>query len=162
MDLAPPVSGTVMLLELARLILTWRNTLPDIVRSIHADTPLVAPASPADAIWLAKALAELIEAGQTEGADWGRLDDLDAQDFASWWKLTLEFLKSATAFWPARLEELSRSSPARHRDAILRAEAQRIRLSGLKGPVIVAGSTGSIPAAADLICAIAACDDGVV
>ncbi|QLF68879.1 double-strand break repair protein AddB [Peteryoungia desertarenae] len=162
MDLAPPVSGTVMLLELARLILAWRNTLPDIVRSIHFDTPLVAPASPADAVWLAKALTELIEAAETEGADWKKLEDLPAQDFASWWKLTTEFLKIATAFWPARLEELARSSPARHRDAVLRAEAERIRTHGVRGPVIVAGSTGSIPAAADLICAIAECKEGVV
>jgi ATP-dependent helicase/nuclease subunit B len=65
MDLAPAVSSTVMLLELARLILAWRNQLPDIVRSIHSDTPLVAPASPADAVWLARALVELIEAAET-------------------------------------------------------------------------------------------------
>lgn len=162
LDLAPPVSGTVMLLELARLILAWRNQLPAIVRSIHADTPLVAPASPADAVWLARALAELIDAVETEGCDWADLVKLDVRDFASWWQLTVEFLKIATAFWPARLEELMRSSPARHRDAVLKAEAQRI--AGLKdgAPIIVAGSTGSIPAAADLIAAIAARRDGVV
>lgn len=162
LDLAPPVSGTVMLLELARLILAWRNQLPAIVRSIHADTPLVAPASPADAVWLARALAELIDAVETEGCDWADLVKLDVRDFASWWQLTVEFLKIATAFWPARLEELMRSSPARHRDAVLKAEAQR--LSSLKdgAPIIVAGSTGSIPAAAELIAAIAARRDGVV
>ncbi len=162
LDLAPPVSGTVMLLELARLILAWRNQLPAIVRSIHADTPLVAPASPADAVWLARALGELIDAVETEGRDWADLVKLDVRDFASWWQLTVEFLKIATAFWPARLEELMRSSPARHRDAMLKAEAQRI--AGLKdgAPIIVAGSTGSIPAAADLIAAIAGRRDGVV
>jgi len=151
-----------MLLELARLILAWRNQLPAIVRSIHADTPLVAPASPADAVWLARALAELIDAVETEGCDWADLVKLAVRDFASWWQLTVEFLKIATAFWPARLEELLRSSPARHRDAMLKAEAQRI--AGLKdgAPIIVAGSTGSIPAAADLIAAIAARRDGVV
>ena len=162
MDLAPPVSGTVMLLELARLILAWRNQLPDIVRSIHADTPLVAPASPADAVWLARALVELIEAAETEGCDWSDLGKLQSADFGSWWQLTLEFLKIATRFWPARLEELVRSSPARHRDAVLRAEAERLRRQGADGPVIVAGSTGSIPAAAELIAAIAELDHGVV
>ncbi|UJW75487.1 double-strand break repair protein AddB [Rhizobium sp. SL42] len=162
LDLAPPVSGTVMLLELARLILAWRNQLPEIVRSIHADTPLVAPASPADAVWLARALTELIEAAETEGSDWKNLSNLKAENFASWWQLTLEFLKIATAFWPARLEELMRSSPARHRDAVLRAEADRIRRQGTEGPIIVAGSTGSIPAAAELITAIAELDRGVV
>lgn len=162
LDLAPPVSGTVMLLELARLILAWRNQLPAIVRSIHADTPLVAPASPADAVWLARALAELIDAVETEGRDWADLVKLDVRDFASWWQLTVEFLKIATAFWPARLEELMRSSPARHRDAMLKAEAQRIADLKDGAPIIVAGSTGSIPAAADLIAAISARRDGVV
>ncbi len=162
LDLAPSVSGTVMLLELARLILAWRNQLPAIVRSIHADTPLVAPASPADAVWLARALAELIDAVETEGRDWADLVKLDVRDFASWWQLTVEFLKIATAFWPARLEELMRSSPARHRDAVLKAEAQRLATRESGHPVIVAGSTGSIPAAADLIAAIAARPEGVV
>ncbi|MFN3363836.1 MAG: double-strand break repair protein AddB, partial [Allorhizobium sp.] len=162
MDLAPPVSGTVMLLELARLILAWRNQLPEIVRSIHSDTPLVAPASPADAVWLARALVELIEAAETEGCDWKDLEKLQSADFGSWWQLTLEFLKIATQFWPVRLQELVRSSPARHRDAVLRAEAERFRRQGASGPVIVAGSTGSIPAAAELIAAIAELDQGVV
>lgn len=162
MDLAPPVSGTVMLLELARLILAWRNQLPEIVRSIHSDTPLVAPASPADAVWLARALVELIEAAETEGCDWENLNNLQSADFGSWWQLTLEFLKIATTFWPERLKELMRSSPARHRDAVLRAEAERIRRTGSTGPIIVAGSTGSIPAAAELIAAIAERENGVV
>ncbi|MHA7971082.1 double-strand break repair protein AddB [Rhizobium sp. CAU 1783] len=162
LDLAPPIGGTVMLLELARLILAWRNQLPAIVRSIHADTPLVAPASPADAIWLARSLAELIDAVETEGRDWADLSKLDAREFASWWQLTLEFLQIATAFWPARLEELMRSSPSRHRDAVLQAEAQRLGRLEEDHPVIVAGSTGSIPAAAELIAAIAAKRQGVV
>ena len=162
LDLIPPVSSTVMLLELSRLILAWRNQLPEIVRSIHSDTPLVAPASPADAVWLARALVELIDAVETEERNWTDLDELDARDFASWWQLTLEFLRIASAFWPARLEELKRSSPSRHRNALLRAEAQRIAQVRDSGPVIVAGSTGSIPAAAELIAAIAHLPQGVV
>lgn len=161
-DLAPAISNTVRLLELAQLILAWRNRLPAIVLSIHSDTPLVAPASPADAVWLARALIELIDAVETEDGDWADLDKLDARDYASWWQLTLEFLRIASLFWPARLEELGRASPVRHRNALLRAEARRIAGLGDSGPVIVAGSTGSIPAAADLIAAIASLPQGVV
>lgn len=162
LDLAPPVSNIVRLLELARLILAWRNKLPEIVRSIHSDSPLVAPASPADAIWLARALIELIDAVETEERDWADLDKLDARDFASWWQLTLEFLRIANAFWPERLKELNRSSPSRHRNAALGAEARRLASRETDHPVIVAGSTGSIPAAADLISAIARHPQGVV
>lgn len=162
LDLAQPLSNTARLLELARLILAWRNKLPEIVRSIHADSPLVAPASPADAIWLARNLAELIDSIETEDRDWSDLARLDAKDHALWWQLTAEFLQIASAFWPERLAELSKSSPARHRNAILRAEANRIAATPPAGPVIIAGSTGSVPATADLIAAVANLAEGVI
>lgn len=162
MDLAQPLPNTARLLELARLILAWRNKLPQIVRDIHSDSPLVAPASPADAIWLARDLADLIDSIETEERDWADLQTLEAQDYALWWKLTLEFLMIASSFWPDRLAELGRSSPARHRNALLRAEAQRLASLDDSGPVIVAGSTGSVPAAAELIAAVASLSQGVV
>ncbi len=162
LDLAQPLSNTARLLELARLILAWRNKLPEIVRSIHSESPLVAPASPADAIWLARNLAELIDAIETEDRDWSELSRLNAKDYALWWQLTAEFLQIASAFWPERLNELGRSSPARHRNAILRAEANRIATVPPMGPIIIAGSTGSVPATADLIAAVANLVDGVI
>lgn len=160
--LNPPISNTVRLLELAQLILLWRNKLPDIVLSIHSETPLVAPASPADAVWLARALMELIDSVETEERDWADLDKLDARDFASWWQLTLEFLSIASAYWPARLEELKRSSPVLHRNALLKAERERLEANPPEGPVIVAGSTGSIPAASELIATVSRLPQGVI
>lgn len=160
--LNPPISNTVRLLELAQLILLWRNKLPDIVLSIHADTPLVAPASPADAVWLARALVELIDSVETEERDWADLDKLDARDFASWWQLTLEFLLIASAYWPARLEELRRSSPVLHRNSLLKVERERLEQNPPPGPVIVAGSTGSIPAASELVATVSRLPQGVI
>ena len=162
MDLALPIGGTARLLELGRLILAWRNQLPKIVLDVHSESPLVAPASPADAIWLARALAELIDAVDTEERSWDDLQNLKTGEHALWWQLTAEFLKIASAFWPIRLEELRRSSPAKHQAAILRGEARRIGERQHKGPVIVAGSTGSVPAAADLIAAISRLPNGTV
>ncbi|WP_430241507.1 double-strand break repair protein AddB [Neorhizobium sp. DAR64861/K0K2] len=162
MDLALPIGGTARLLELGRLILAWRNQLPKIVLDVHSESPLVAPASPADAIWLARALAELIDAIETEERDWKDLDNLQTGEHALWWQLTAEFLKIASGFWPTRLEELKRSSPAKHRASILRGEARRITEREHKGPVIVAGSTGSVPAAAELIAAISRLAEGTV
>ncbi|MBD9448774.1 MULTISPECIES: double-strand break repair protein AddB [unclassified Rhizobium] len=162
LDLAQPLSNTARLLELARLILAWRNKLPEIVRSIHSDSPLVAPASPADAIWLARNLAELIDAIETEDRDWNELSRLNAKDYALWWQLTAEFLQIASAFWPERLNELGKSSPAKHRNAILRAEANRLATARPMGPIIIAGSTGSVPATADLIAAVANLPEGVI
>ena len=162
MDLAMPIGGVARLLELGRLILAWRNRLPQVVMDIHSESPLIAPASPADAIWLARSLAELIDSVETEARDWGDLKNLQTAEHALWWQLTAEFLQIASAFWPARLEELRRSSPARHQAALLRGEARRIFEREHKGPVVVAGSTGSVPAAADLIAAISALPEGAV
>ncbi|TNM60610.1 double-strand break repair protein AddB [Aliirhizobium smilacinae] len=162
MDMALPIGSTARLLELGRLILAWRNQLPKIVLDVHSESPLVAPASPADAIWLARALAELLDAIETEERDWADLDNLQTGEHALWWQLTAEFLKIASAFWPVRLEELKRSSPAKHRAAILQSEARRIGEREHRGPVIVAGSTGSVPAAAELIAAISRLPNGTV
>ncbi|PTM96021.1 double-strand break repair protein AddB [Mycoplana dimorpha] len=162
LDMAEPLAGPARLLELARLVLAWRNSLPAAITAVHAESPLVAPASPADAIWLARELADLIDAMETEGCDWRALDAIDASDHAQWWQLTLAFLGIASEFWPRRLEELNRSSPSIRRNATLDAEAQRYRTTVSTGPVIIAGSTGSIPATARLIEAVAAMPNGAV
>jgi ATP-dependent helicase/nuclease subunit B len=162
LDLLPPVSSLTRLIELSKLILAWRNRLPDMLRDIHSDSPLVAPASPADAIWLARSLIELIDQVETEETGWEKLDKIDLGDRALWWQLTGEFLKIASAYWPARLAELHRSSPSLHRSEAIRAEARRYAREKTPHPVIVAGSTGSIPATADLIKAIHALECGAV
>ncbi|WP_026615258.1 double-strand break repair protein AddB [Ensifer aridi] len=162
LDLAPPLSGTARLIELGRLILAWRNHLPQVVLDIHAESPLIAPASPADAIWLARNLAELIDAIETEELAWDQLDGLDGGEHALWWQLTLAFLKIARTYWPERLNELKHSSPARHRNAVLKAETQRIAAGKVTGPIIIAGSTGSIPATAALIAAVKALPNGTI
>lgn len=162
LDRLPPVSSLTRLIELARLVLAWRNQLPQHLLSVHDDSPLVAPASPADAIWLARSLIELIDAVETEETGWEGVEKFKEADRALWWELSGAFIKVASEFWPARLEELNRSSPALHRNLAIRAEANRIRRDGVKGPVIVAGSTGSIPATADLIAAIHGLEKGAV
>ena len=162
LDRLPPVSSLTRLIELARLVLVWRNQLPQHLLSVHDDSPLVAPASPADAIWLARSLIELIDAVETEETGWEGVEKFKEADRALWWELSGAFIKVASEFWPARLEELNRSSPALHRNLAIRAEANRIRRDGVKGPVIVAGSTGSIPATADLIAAIHGLEKGAV
>lgn len=162
LDLAPPLTGPARLIELSRLILAWRNTLPRIVTELHGDSPLIAPASPADALWLARNLVQIIDDIETEDLDWASLGALDASNYAQWWTLTLEFLQIASQFWPARLAELSRSSPARHRNAVLEAESHRIAAGAIDGPVIIAGSTGSIPATARLILAVQKLAQGAI
>ncbi|MGV0821074.1 double-strand break repair protein AddB [Martelella sp. AMO21009] len=156
----PPIEPVPRLLELAGLILPWRNRLSDELAGLHGGSPLVAPASPADAVWLARDLAELIDAMETEGVDWERLSALEQDNYAVWWQLTAEFLGIAAIYWPGRLDELGRSSAVAHRNGLLAGEAERLR--GLSSPVIIAGSTGSVPAVAGLIAAAAEMENGVI
>lgn len=158
----PPIETVPRLLELAGLILPWRNRLSDQLAALHGGSPLVAPASPADAVWLARDLAELIDAMETEKLDWNRLSALEQENYAVWWQLTAEFLNIASIYWPGRLDELARSSAIAHRNQLLAAEAERLSQRTGKSPVIVAGSTGSIPAIADLIAAVSGLPQGVV
>lgn len=162
LDLDPPVSGVAATLEFANLVLKWKEQLPDAVRGFHAGAPLLAPASPADAVWLARGLADLLDAMETHDCRWADLDRLEAADYAEWWQLTLEFLKIARDFWPARLAELRRSSPAASRNARLLVQAARLKSKPPAGPVIVAGSTGSVPATAALMATIAELQQGAL
>lgn len=162
MDMPPPLPGAARLIELGILILAWRNGLPRAVLQVHAESPLIAPASPADAIWLARSLAEVMDALETEALEWTSLDEMDASRHALWWQLTLDFVDIARQFWPARLAELNRSSLSGQRNAALLAEATRVAQGRFPGPVIVAGSTGSIPATAALIAAVSRRADGAV
>ena len=55
-----------------------------------------------------------------------------------------------------------RSNPGAHRTALLRAESMRLAANPPVGPVIAAGSTGSIPATAELLSVIARLPRGAV
>ncbi|TIL60828.1 MAG: double-strand break repair protein AddB, partial [Mesorhizobium sp.] len=126
------------------------------------DEEIVVPASAADAIWLARDLARLMDEIETEGTDWTRLADLVTGNLAGWWQVTFDFLSIVTENWPNLLEERNRSNPAAHRNALIRLEAARLKRNPPTGPVIAAGSTGSIPATAELLAVIAGLPSGAV
>ncbi|MHA6641283.1 double-strand break repair protein AddB [Mesorhizobium sp. A623] len=161
LDLAPPIAGIERLLLLAPLVRAWKRRLPAHVAALFEEE-MVVPASAADAIWLARDLADLMDEIETEGSDWTKLADLVTGNLAGWWQVTLDFLKIVTENWPALLEELDRSNPAAHRSALIRLEAARLKRNPPAGPVIAAGSTGSIPATAELLSVIAGLPLGAV
>ncbi|RWO23973.1 double-strand break repair protein AddB [Mesorhizobium sp.] len=160
-DLAPPIAAIERLLLLAPLVRAWKRRLPAHVAALF-DEEIVVPASAADAIWLARDLARLMDEIETEGTDWTRLADLVTGNLAGWWQVTLDFLSIVTENWPNLLEERNRSNPAAHRNALIRLEAARLKRNPPTGPVIAAGSTGSIPATAELLAVIAGLPSGAV
>ena len=161
LELAPPIAAVERLLLLAPLVRAWKRRLPAHVAALFAEE-VVVPASSADAVWLARDLAELMDEVETEGSDWARLAGLVDGNLANWWQVTLDFLRIVTENWPAVLSERDRSNPAAHRSALIRLEAARLKRNPPAGPVVAAGSTGSIPATAELLAAIAALPNGAV
>ena len=158
---APPISALDRLLLLSPLVRRWKRQLPAHVADLFSEEVAV-PASTADSIWLARDLAALMDEVESETADWSRLASLVSGELAGWWQVTLDFLAIVTSAWPAILAELDRSNPAAHRDALIRGEAVRLARQPPRGPVIAAGSTGSVPATAVLLQAIASLPQGAV
>src|SRR5690606_16804077 len=143
LDLPQALGGLERRLILARLVLKWAQA-PGLRRPGHH--PLVAQ-SPAAALALADALARLMDDMATREVDWRRLDGLVPDHVDRYWQLTLDFLRIARDTWPALLEEAGLVEPAVRRDRLIAAEVERLA-AGTGGPVIAAGSTGSMPATA--------------
>lgn len=161
LSLDPPVGALERILALAPLVNAWKRRLPAHVASLFgAGEPLVVPASMADAIWLARDLAALMDEVETSEGDFARLASIVPAELAGWWQVTLEFLRIVTEFWPGILAERRRMNPAARRRAGIDAEAARILRT--PGPIVAAGSTGSIPATARLLAAIARHPQGAV
>jgi ATP-dependent helicase/nuclease subunit B len=160
-DLPPAVPAAHRQLALTSLVLPWSAAAVR-AEADPPDEPLLVPASPADAARLADRLGRLIDEVHTAGVNWDALAGLVDKDLAQYWEITREFLEIATAAWPAHLAERGLIDPAARRDALIRAEAVRLGSAGSDGPVIAAGSTGSVPATADLLAAIAGLSNGAV
>jgi ATP-dependent helicase/nuclease subunit B len=143
-------------LLLAELILSWANS--PTMRGAQG-TPLIAN-TPQAALALADDLARLMDDMTTRQVDWARLDGLVPDDLDRYWQISLGFLKIAREFWPARLKELGAIEATSRRDLLIEAEAKR--LANSDGPVIAAGSTGSMPATAKLLATIAQLPRGAV
>jgi ATP-dependent helicase/nuclease subunit B len=159
--LSPPIGKLDRILLLGPLVQAWKKRLPAHLAALFGED-VVVPASLADALWLARDLAALMDEVETGGADWARLAALVPDDLANWWQVTLEFLEIVTHAWPALLAAAARSNPAAHRNQGILAEAARLARTPPSGPVIAAGSTGSIPATARLLAAISRLPSGVV
>ena len=155
--LPPALGGLERRLLLAQLVRTWA-TAPDVRGS--GGMPLVAQ-TPAAACALADDLARLIDDITMRGVSWDRLNALVPEELDPYWQLTLRFLELARQSWPDILRERGFIEPAARRDALIKAEAARLARK-TDAPVIAAGSTGSIPATAELIATIARLPHGAV
>ena len=162
LELDPTIGSLERQLLLTQMIRQWTGALEKTSQKLFGDEAVSVPASLTDAAWLANDLATLMDTVSTEEADWDLLEELVPEEHADWWKLTLSFLKIATRNWPLILQERGSMDVATRRGLLLHQQAEQYRTRGSSGPVIAAGSTGSIPATASLLGAIAHMKNGAV
>ncbi|MFC0633746.1 double-strand break repair protein AddB [Brevundimonas balnearis] len=147
LDLAPPLDGLTRRFELATLAarLTGRTE------------------SPMRALAMGDALGRFLDAIYLEEVERPeRVIDLVEADLADHWRTAASLLGGALELWPRRLEELGASDPARRRATLLRRLAAQWDERPPEHPVIAAGSTGTLPAAAAVLGAVAEAPQGAV
>src|SRR5689334_5591329 len=152
LEIPPKLGELERRLTLARLVAAWAKR--------PGASPLVV-GGPASTLALAADLARLIDDMVTRGVAWDALDGLVPERLDRYWQLSLQFLQIARQAWPGYLAEIGRIEPARRRDLLIEAEAARLRARH-DGPIIAAGSTGSMPSTAKFLQAVAALPQGAV
>lgn len=140
---------------LAQMIMAWAT------REKRAGETVLIANSPAAAFAMAGELARLQDDMITRGVAWSALDTLIPDDMDEYFRRTLDFLKIVRETWPALLDEQTLTDAAARRDALIEAEAARLKRDSV-GPVIAAGSTASMPSTAKLLAAIANLPNGAV
>jgi len=146
-DIAPAIPALRRQLLLTRLIMARKDS----------------PTTPDQAARLAQELARLLDQVQTERLSFDGLEKLVSEDgLSGHWRKILEFLAILTEHWPAILDAEGALDPTSRRNLLLDQQAALWRQSPPDGPVIAAGSTGSIPATAALLKVIAEMPGGAL
>ena len=115
-----------------------------------------------EASQLAFMLGKFIDQVQTDRLSFDNLENLVPNKYSEHWQKTLNFLKIVGKEWPNIIKELGFSDPIERRNQLLIDQIQSWSESPPQGLVVAAGSTGSIPATADLLCCIEQLPNGVV
>ncbi len=155
--LAPAISSLEREALLIRLIDEWAAAHPD------ERLALEIAGSPSQAIALAQSLAQLLDTFETEEVDLDRLPELFTADFAEHRNSILSFLAIIREKLPVELCSCwAVSDPWSGAAACCGWKRAALLKRALQRPIIAAGSTGSIPAAAELLKTIAALPRGAV
>ncbi len=118
----------------------------------------------ADTAWpLAAELAALMDEAEREGIDLAaRLPGAADPAYAAHWEQTLQFLRIVTRAWPDWLTEQGLINPAARQVALLNAQADAWEREPPGDRVLIAGTTGGIPAVARLLRVVARLPNGAV
>lgn len=162
-DLPPSMPELERHVALTEMVWSWSRALVRQVANMEPYEAVIIPANPADAARLAADLAGLLDEAENHGIDWKSLKTLVPDDFARYWQLSLSFLEIVTQAWPQHLAGLGRIDAMARRNRLIDAKAGALtQHAAAAGPTIAAGSTGSVPATARLLKAIAGLPNGCV
>ena len=103
------------------------------------------------ALRLADSLGTFLDEMIIGGKDFSALSRLVPEEFSAHWQISLRFLEILSVHWPKIIEESGMIDAVHRRNLLLRALADYWRAFPPDGPVIAAGTTGSIPATAQLL-----------
>ncbi|MGN0904617.1 MAG: double-strand break repair protein AddB [Alphaproteobacteria bacterium] len=149
-DLPPPMPPLRRKLLLARLIQS------------KPTPPGMGPLTPEKALQLADALADFLDQAYIEEVPLDCFEHLVPEEFAAHWQDVVVFLETVTRFWPEILKEEGFIDAADRQARLFHARARLWRENPPDYPVIAAGSTGSQPAVADFLDAVASLPRGEV
>ncbi|MGE0108509.1 MAG: double-strand break repair protein AddB [Bdellovibrionales bacterium] len=145
-DIAPAISPLRRLMLLVRLIQRKETDLPFSLL-----------------LSLAQNLAALLDHMQTQEKSFNSFHDLvPLHEGAQHWQETLAFLEVITKAWPDVLAEEGAIDPAKRRRMVIDELIGSWQETPPQGPVIAAGSTGSVPAVGRLMAKIAQLPEGQV
>ncbi|WP_342359490.1 double-strand break repair protein AddB [Terrarubrum flagellatum] len=160
--LQPAAESADRMIFLADLVMRWRKQLALAITPLdRAEHGLIAE-SPAEAFALAGDLARVLDILTIEGVTPKQLSDGVPGEHDRYWEISRAFLGIAFETWPLYLETRGLIDPTARNQNVLRARAAQIAAGKSSGPVIAAGSTGTNPATAELLSAIARLDRGAV
>ncbi len=164
------ISPLIRRLILTKLISSWARRIESSLSEKNTDlipiefgysSPLVEEGSFSvaktigDALTLADSLGHLIDTLVIYKKTWQDVHSLLPQELSdAYWSISKDFLQIAAEAWPAFCHKEGVIDAAERRDLIISTEADRLLKELPRTPIIIAGSTGSMPSTSKLICAI--------
>jgi ATP-dependent helicase/nuclease subunit B len=145
-EILPPLRRRFVIM---RLVQAWSAARAD-------------PLSAAQSFHLAAELERLMDKADTQGVGLARLHEIVPAELSVHWTDVLAFLEIIRVQWPKIEAEAGAVGPAKRRALLMEAQREDWARHPPEGPVIAAGSTGTIPATASLLRDVARLGQGAV
>ena len=158
LDLPPAAAAVERQFLLARLVREWAQANPSSLAARAVSSSM------AQALRMATSLMQLVDSLDTGGislADVPALLEADPE-LPLHGEEALGFLRIIAAGYPAAMQAAGKLGPQQRRVRLLHMEAERLAANPPAAPVIAAGSTGSLPATAQLLQVVSRLPQGCV